>query len=190
MWLGVTSHLLLRRRSSKRSSLPDWLYLSAPESQPEGTKEADGSGLQGWESTGMSGRQVPCLSFPCPCPCVFKLRHLQSGLWEAQTCVGLRSYHSPCILPFGHCLGALTWDGGPGQIKGCWSSLCHSQVFSLLPFLAVVVVTSKPGRGYSSTWPRMLIAGAPVLGMAACLESGGGMEALSHGCVELLHCHV
>lgn len=160
MWLGAIAHLLLRWRSHKRSSLPVWIYACAPESWPEDRKEADGSRLQGWESTEGIWETGDTSELPLSWSVCWQVKAFADGLVGNLNLRWLeKSPPSMHILPFAHCLGAVTSDGGPAQIKGCWSSPCHIQVsISCLSWplqwslVNLVVATAAPGTACPLLW--------------------------------------
>lgn len=137
-------------------------------------KEADGSGLHGWKTSRVSGREVTHLSFSSPGLCVCNLGYLRMGLWEAWTCVGLRSYCPPWTSsPLPPAWGSnLRWGARTNQWVLVFPLSCPG--FLSPAFLAIAVVTSKSGCGTacSPLW-LLCLAWLPAQEVAA----------LSRGCV-------
>lgn len=158
MGLRAIVHLLLRRKILKRSNLPVWIYR-AQESWPEDTKRADRSGVQcledhkGIQETGDMSQ--PPLSWSI---CLLVKAFADGLTGSLNLCWPKKVPLSMHMLPFAHRSGPIS-PGGQDKSRGsCLSYPCHIQIFQLLPFLPIAVVTSKPGHGYSCIWHKLLIS--------------------------------
>lgn len=114
------------------------------QAQPEDMEVADGGGSQGLccqpESTRAAGGQQHVSSSPSWSVCLQAKAFAEGFTGSLNVCWPEKLPPSMHSLPFPHCPGAITSEGGPRQLKRFWSFPWCTQTFHLLPFLDIALL--------------------------------------------------